>query len=45
MSFNALSKELYSLKQGMGENVPEFGVHLPQPIQILQMEYPGRIQY
>ena len=28
----------------MGENVAEFGVHLSQQIQILQMEYPSRIQ-
>ena len=44
MTFNALSKELYSLKQGMGENVAELRVHLSQQVQILQMEYPGRIQ-
>ena len=44
MTFNSLSKELYSLKQGMGENVAKFRVHLSQQIQILQMEYPGRIQ-
>ena len=28
----------------MGKNVAEFGVHLSQQVQILQMEYPGRIQ-
>ena len=44
MTFNTLSKELYSLKQGMGENVAEFGVCLSQQVQILQKEYPGRIQ-
>ena len=44
MTFDALSKELYSLKQGMGENVAEFGVCLSQQVQILQMEYPSRIQ-
>ena len=44
MTFDTLSKELYSLKQGMGENVAEFGVHLSQQVQILQMEYPSRIQ-
>ena len=44
MTFNALSKELYSLKPGMGENVAEFRVCLSQQVQILQMEYPGRIQ-
>ena len=43
MTFNALSKELYSLKQGMGENVAEFRVHLSQQVQILQMEYPSRV--
>ena len=44
ITFDTLSKELYSLKQGMGENVAEFGVCLSQQVQILQMEYPGRIQ-
>ena len=44
MTFDTLSNELYSLKQGMGENVAEFGVHLSQQVQILQMEYAGRIQ-
>ena len=43
MTFNALSKELYSLKQGMGENVAEFRVCLSQQVQILQMKYPNRI--
>ena len=43
MTFDALSKEHISLKQGIGENVAEFGVHLSQKVQILQMEYPGRI--
>ena len=38
------SEELYSLKQGLGENVAEFGVCLLQQVQILQLEYPGRIQ-
>ena len=38
LTFDALSKELYSLKQGMGENVAEFGMHLSQQVQILQME-------
>ena len=41
--FDALSKELYSLRQGMGENVTEFGVHLSQQVQKLQTDYPGRI--
>ena len=44
MTFDALSKELYSLKQGMGENMAEFGLHLSQQVQILKMEYPSRIQ-
>ena len=44
VTFDTLSKELYSIKQGMGENVAEFGVHLSQQVQILHMEYPGRIQ-
>ena len=44
MTFNTLSKELYSIKQGMGENMAEFRVHLSQQVQILQTEYPGRIQ-
>ena len=30
MMFEALGKEIYSLKQGFGENVAEFGVHLSQ---------------
>ena len=37
------SKELYSLKQGSSENIAEFGVCLSQLVQILQLEYPGRI--
>ena len=44
MTFNALSKELYSLKQGSVENVANLSVHLLQQVQILQLEYPGRIQ-
>ena len=44
MIFNAISKELYSLKWGMGGNVAEFRVCLSKQVQILQMEYPGRIQ-
>ena len=44
MTFNALSKELYLLKQGMGENMAEFRLHLSQQVQILQMEYPSKIQ-
>ena len=35
MTFDALSKELYSLKQTPGENVAEFGMHLWQQVQIL----------
>ena len=44
MTFDVLNKEHYSLKQGMEENVSEFRVCLSQQVQILQMEYPGRIQ-
>ena len=44
LMFEALCKELYSLKQGSGENVATFGVCLSQQVQILQSEYPGRIQ-
>ena len=44
MIFDALSKELYSLKQGLSENVAKFRVCLLQQVQILQSEYPGRIQ-
>ena len=42
--FDTLSKEHYSLKQGLGENVAEFGVCLCQQVQTLQLEYLGRIQ-
>ena len=35
MTFNALSKELYSLSQGSGENVAKFRVCLSQQVQIL----------
>ena len=35
MMFDALSKELYSLKPGSGENVAEFRVHLSQQVQKL----------
>ena len=44
MPFDTLSKELYSFKQGMGENEAEFRVCLSQQVLILQTEYPGRIQ-
>ena len=44
MTFNALKKELNSLKQGSSENVAEFRVHILQQVQILQSKYPGRIQ-
>ena len=44
MTFDSLSKELYSLKKGMGENMAEFGVCLSQQVQILLTKYPGRIQ-
>ena len=43
MAFNTLSKELYSLKQGLGEEIAEFGVCLSQQVQILQLEYTGKI--
>ena len=43
MTFDALSKEVYSLKQGMGKNVAEFRVHQSYQVQILQMENPSRI--
>ena len=41
MMFDALSKKLYSLKQGLGEKVAEFGVHLLQQVQILQSTQEG----
>ena len=44
MSFDTLSKELYSLKQGSGKTITEFRVCLLQQVQILQLEYLGRIQ-
>ena len=44
MTFNTLSKELYSLKQGSRENVDKFRVCLSQLVQILQSDYLGRIQ-
>ena len=44
MTFDALSKELYSLQQGSGENVAEFRVCMSQQVQLLQLEYSGRIQ-
>ena len=44
MTFDTLSKEFYSLRQGIGENVAKFRVCLSQQVQILQMLYPGRIQ-
>ena len=43
MMCNAHAKELYSLKERLGENVAEYRVHLLQQVQILQLEYPGRI--
>ena len=45
MTFNIISKELFSLKQGSRENMAKFGVHLSQQVQILQSEFPGRIQW
>ena len=43
ITFGTLCKELYSPKQGSGENVAEFWVHLSQKVQILQLEYLRRI--
>ena len=42
--FDALSKEVYSLKQESWKDMAEFGVHLSQQVQILQFKYPGSIQ-
>ena len=36
ITFDILSKEHYSLKQGYGENIAEFRLHLSQQFQILQ---------
>ena len=36
MTFDILSKELYSLKQGSGEDIAKFNMHLSQQVQILQ---------
>ena len=44
MTFDTLSKELHSLRQGSSENVAELAVHLLQQVQMLHLEYPGRIQ-
>ena len=44
MTFDALNKELYSLKQGSSNNVTRFQIHLLKQVQILQSEYPGKIQ-
>ena len=44
MTFDALSKEFYSLKQGSEKNVAEFRLCLSQPFQILQLEYLGKVQ-
>ena len=33
MMFDAISKELYYLKQGSGENMAEFDVHLSQQVR------------
>ena len=44
MMFDGVSKELYSLKQGLSKDIAQFRVHLLQQVQILQSEYPGRIQ-
>ena len=44
MMFDTLSKKLYSLKQGSGQNVAECRVHMSQQVQILQPDYLGGIQ-
>ena len=44
MTFNTLSKELYSLRKGSSKNIAELRVCLLQQVQVLQSEYPGRIQ-
>ena len=44
MMFNTLSKELYSLKQGSGENMAKFGVCLLHQVQIHLLDYLERIQ-
>ena len=44
MTFDTLSKELYSLKQGLGENVEEFRVCLSQQVQIFQSTQGGSSQ-
>ena len=44
MTFDVLSKELFSLKQGSNKNVAEFRVHFLQQVEIFQSEYPRRIQ-
>ena len=41
MAFNALCKELYSLKQGMGENMAEFRVWLSEQVQISRCSIPA----
>ena len=43
MTFDALRKELYSIKQGLRENVAEYRVLLLQQFQIIKSEYMGRI--
>ena len=44
LTFDALSKEFYSLKQVSRENVAKFRMCLSQQVQILQSGYPERIQ-
>ena len=41
---DTLSKKLYSLKQGSGENIAKFRVHMSQQVQILQLDYLGNVQ-
>ena len=44
MTFDALSKELYSLTEGLNDNLAEFSIYLSQQVQILQSEYLAGIQ-
>ena len=44
MTFDTLSNELYSLKQGSGENVAKFRVFLSQEVQMLQSIQEGSKQ-
>ena len=39
-----LVRSSFPSRQGSGENVAKFGVHLSQQVQMLQSEHLGRIQ-